>query len=352
MPDKCRTALDEGQPVAIIGAGVAGLTAARLLSPHLPTALFEAASVAGGRLATRRIGDHTFDHGAQFFKPRHPRFTAAVRQLEEQGLATPWHARFVEVRDGAITARRQWTDSPGHYVGTGGMDSIAAAWSAGLDLRLGCRVTGLRRAMGSTWLTLNDGPDQGPFGLVILALPAPAARHLLPADSVLRPHAGATMMKSCYALMVGLDNPVDPGFDAALVKDAPISWVSVTGSRPGHQGPPGILALSANAWADVQQDRPPADIQDALLQALSDLWRHPLRPRFAALHHWPHANSDPVRQDQPLIDTRNRIVLCGDWIRQGRMEAAFLSGAQVADAVLAMSGGMQTHMAAAGSTPA
>ncbi len=344
----CRTALDERQPVAIIGAGVAGLTAARLLSPHLPTILFEAATVAGGRLATRRIGDHAFDHGAQFFKPRHLRFTAVVRQLEEQGLVTPWSARFVEVRDGAITAHRQWAESSRHYVGVAGMDTIVAAWSAGLDLRLGCRVTGLQSTGDGTWLTMDDGREQGPFGHVILALPAPVARHLLPADSVLHLHAGAAIMKSCYALMVGLNDPVDPGFDAALVKHAPISWVSFAASRPGHKGPPGIVALSANAWADAQQGRPLADIQDTLLQALSDLCGRPLRPVLAALHHWPHANSDPVRQDQPLIDTKNRIALCGDWVRQGRVEAAFLSGAQIADAMLAMSGDTQAHRAAVG----
>ncbi|WP_158659841.1 NAD(P)/FAD-dependent oxidoreductase [Niveispirillum cyanobacteriorum] len=344
--------MDEGQPVAIVGAGIAGLTAARLLSPHLPTILFEAAAVAGGRLATCRVGDHAFDHGAQFFKPRHPRFMSAVRQLEQQGLVAPWPARFVEVRGGAIATRRQWTAASGHYVGVAGMDAIVAGWSAGLDLRLGCPATGLRRTTEGTWLTLNDGSDQGPFGLVILALPAPAARHLLPADSVLRPYADAAVMRSCYALMVGLDDAIDPGFDAALVKDAPISWVSVTESRPGHHGPPGIVALAANAWADAKQGQPPADIQAALLNALSDLCGHPVRSRFAALHHWPHANSDPVRQDHPLIDTKSRIALCGDWVRQGRVEVAFLSGAQIADAVLAMSGcaGTSNHMAASEAT--
>ncbi|WP_165772299.1 NAD(P)/FAD-dependent oxidoreductase [Niveispirillum lacus] len=335
MPDAYWALRQHKQPVAIIGAGVAGLTAARLLSPRIPTVLYDAAASVGGRLATRRCDGHAFDHGAQFFKPRHPRFAAEVRRLVDQGVVAPWIARFAEFRGGTIASRRQWTSESAHYVGIGGMGALAASWATGLDLRLSRRVTGLRSALDGTWLTLDSDGEQGPFGLVILALPAPGAHALLPADCPLRSVTARARMKSCYALMLGLDGDLDLGFDAALVKDAPLSWISVTGSRPGHQGPSGIVALAANAWADANRDRPPADIQAALLAALSDLCERPFHASVTTLHHWPSANSDPVRADGPQIDPDHRIALCGDWLRQGRVEAAFLSGAQIADTIIA-----------------
>lgn len=56
---------------AIIGAGLTGLTLGwDLLQkfPHLKVQIFEKSSGCGGRLATRRIGNLTYDHGAQFIK--------------------------------------------------------------------------------------------------------------------------------------------------------------------------------------------------------------------------------------------------------------------------------------------
>ena len=54
-------------PVLIIGAGVAGLSAAAALRARSADAiLVEASSRVGGRTLTTRIGGHAFDHGAQW----------------------------------------------------------------------------------------------------------------------------------------------------------------------------------------------------------------------------------------------------------------------------------------------
>lgn len=50
----------------IIGAGITGLTLARELAGE-STLILEKSKGVGGRMATRRAGDFTFDHGAQFY---------------------------------------------------------------------------------------------------------------------------------------------------------------------------------------------------------------------------------------------------------------------------------------------
>ena len=53
----------------IIGAGMTGLTIAELLkSPISEISIIEKSKSVGGRLATRRDGFATYDHGAQFYK--------------------------------------------------------------------------------------------------------------------------------------------------------------------------------------------------------------------------------------------------------------------------------------------
>ena len=61
--------------IAIVGAGIAGLAAARRLrAAGLTCTLFDKSPGLGGRMATRREGYLRFDHGAQYFTARGPRF--------------------------------------------------------------------------------------------------------------------------------------------------------------------------------------------------------------------------------------------------------------------------------------
>ena len=54
--------------IAIIGAGIAGLAAAQQLKqPDFGMTLIEKSRGVGGRMATRRINDLQYDHGAQYF---------------------------------------------------------------------------------------------------------------------------------------------------------------------------------------------------------------------------------------------------------------------------------------------
>ena len=64
--------------VLVVGAGMAGLTAAsELQQTNLNVLIIDKGRGVGGRLASRRIGPATFDHGAQFMTARDPRFAAA-----------------------------------------------------------------------------------------------------------------------------------------------------------------------------------------------------------------------------------------------------------------------------------
>ncbi|MEO0815401.1 MAG: FAD-dependent oxidoreductase, partial [Myxococcota bacterium] len=59
--------------VAIVGAGMAGMSCARTLADHgVPVTVFDKGRGPGGRMSTRRAEPHVFDHGAQYFVARDP----------------------------------------------------------------------------------------------------------------------------------------------------------------------------------------------------------------------------------------------------------------------------------------
>jgi NADPH-dependent 2,4-dienoyl-CoA reductase/sulfur reductase-like enzyme len=76
------------QTMAVVGAGISGLTCARTLADHgLPVTVFEKSRGVGGRMATRRSDNGAvFDHGAQYFTVRDQRFQNCVDSWQHAGL--------------------------------------------------------------------------------------------------------------------------------------------------------------------------------------------------------------------------------------------------------------------------
>lgn len=88
----------------VIGAGLAGLTLARSLTLE-HTIVLEKSKGIGGRMATRRNGEHTFDHGAQFYSSHEP--TSVDEFWSSKGIAKVWftkEGREYKVAHGGITA--------------------------------------------------------------------------------------------------------------------------------------------------------------------------------------------------------------------------------------------------------
>ena len=109
--------------IAIIGAGIGGLTLAQALADQHEVVVFEKGRGMGGRMATRYADGFAFDHGAQYFTARDPRFVALVDKLVAVGAVAPWQGPIASIAaDGTISVDGM---RDGHYVGTPNMNSFA-----------------------------------------------------------------------------------------------------------------------------------------------------------------------------------------------------------------------------------
>ena len=99
--------------VAIVGAGVAGLAAARALDTQ-KYMIFEKSRGPGGRLASKRVDDLRVDIGAQFFTAREPRFQEIVSDAVDAGFVERWKPRMGTFINGHAIAS---PDSEVRFVG-------------------------------------------------------------------------------------------------------------------------------------------------------------------------------------------------------------------------------------------
>jgi len=91
--------------VAIIGAGIAGLSCANQLKAlGFQVQIYEKSHGASGRMSTRKREDWSADHGAQYFTARDPLFLKELNQWIEADVAAIWNPRL------KVFEENQWRD--------------------------------------------------------------------------------------------------------------------------------------------------------------------------------------------------------------------------------------------------
>ena len=323
--------------VAVIGAGMAGLTVARELSRFANVKIFEKSRGPGGRMATRRGGGYTFDHGAQFFKARSQGFRELASQLQSAGILESWDGRFAEFDQGKLIKRRQWDSSHPHYVGIPSMNAVGKYLGQELEIMTATRVLNMQREDNGWLLNDENMACLGYFDWVIFSVPAEQAAQVVPAEASFSSKLDSLSMQPCYSLMLGFDRELDLSFDAALVKNAAISWISVDSSKPGRPCGMSMVVHSANQWAAENMEKNRDWIMDVLLSASCKVAGAEVsKADHVALHRWRYANMPARGPEQFFVDQEWQIAACGDWCIQGKVEAAYLSGKAASAKILSL----------------
>ena len=318
--------------IAIIGAGLSGMTAARTLQAVASVSIFDKSRGVGGRMSTRYAGDYEFDHGAQYFTARDPRFQTAILSAIEQGVVAPWAGRARYLKDAKIEP-----DTGGdRFVGAPRMNSWAKLLSKGLDISLGARVDKLSRIKGLWSLNFEDGSTQDGFDYVICALPSVQAEALLPDDFSAMAAIRAAKMEACFALMIGFEGQHDFGWDSLRTQEGPAAWLAVNSTKPGRNNAITTLMVhSSPEWANAHAEAERAWVQTEMEASATkscgiDINTAP----HSVLHRWLYASVSISPKQAALWDPNMSLMACGDWCLGGRVEGAYLSGLAAADNLL------------------
>src|SRR4051794_16128883 len=106
--------------VVVVGAGIAGLSCARVLAEGgVRVRVVERGRVVGGRLASKRYDGRYADIGAAYLVADDPEFAAQVASWESRGLARPWTDTFQVYPGGRPTT------GPVRWSAPGGLRSLA-----------------------------------------------------------------------------------------------------------------------------------------------------------------------------------------------------------------------------------
>lgn len=324
--------------LAIIGAGLSGLTLAGELDGFAEVTVFDKSLRAGGRIATR-AGDegYQFDYGAQFLTARSVAFQNYLKPLIAAGQVAEWRPRVITLGDARKAYRRDWFEP--HYVAVPGMNTLCQLAAEGKNLMFDTAIESLEKTTAGWMLRDRSGDCHGSFDWVACTMPAPQAAALLPSSFAGYEQVCGTKMLGCYSLLLGFAEPLQTLWQAAVVKHSPIRWLAFEPSRPGRAESCGLLVQSTNAWAEQHLDDDTRQVQGVLWHELERLMAKALpEPKYSRLHRWRYANTVLTTKAAPevlpeaecLVDEQLQLGVCGDWLLGGRVESAYLSGLALA----------------------
>ncbi len=310
--------------VAIVGAGIAGLSCANVLQQAgVSTVVFDKSRGPGGRMCTRRGERWQCDHGAQYFTAIDPAFRTEVARWQAAGVAAPWAVQPAVIGE-------QEAPHPDlalqRFVGVPRMTAPARLLAEGLEMKLQTTVTQLIHEDGRWQLeTQEHGRMEKSFDALILAVPAPQAVPLLkPVAGELAGLASQANMRASWAMMLRYASPLALPFEAAFINHGPLRWVARDSSKPGRPGGETWLIHATAAWSETHIEATPETVATHLLAAFTELGA-PLPDSWTA-HRWRYADADPAFIHAPLWHEELQLGVCGDWLNGGKVEGAWLSG--------------------------
>ena len=308
--------------VIIIGSGLSGITAARILHQQGRDCLvLDKGRRIGGRCSTKRKDGMTFNHGAQFFTAKDHSFQALVQEAKTQNAIASW--------------------SFGHhsesFIGAPTMRDFISYLAKDIRVEQDVKITHIIRE--DSLYHLQDEAGLSYYARhIICTIPAPQAASLIEvAAPSLVPTALSAIYDPCWTVMLALkDTASGDGFP--LRDHGDIGWANYEPLRLGDtpQTPYGpAMTIQASPQASHHMLSWQAeDVIATMTDKLEQVTKTKLEVQFSLAHRWLYARvATPAKADLPFANDDQSFVLAGDYFSAARLEAAYLSGKRAAHAL-------------------
>ena len=312
--------------IAVIGAGLAGITFACIMKDKFNVKIFEKSRGVGGRMSTRKESPFIFDHGAQFFKIKTTECKKFFSQLFKKDIIQPWSFKLAYFEGNHLREIKIIKNADKFYVGVPNMDSILKYISRDCNVILDTKIERIKRKNDKWELCDQNRKLHGMYDWVILSLPAEQSLDLISDKTSFYPNIKKIKMKGCYSLMVGMDKSLKLDFDAAFIENKDIAWLALNNSKPSRMKNHCLLINSSYEYASKNINTPKDKVLEHLLNISSNLINYDLfKSSMIKIHQWRHVEAECSPKENYFIDHDNKIAVCGDWLINSRVEGAFLS---------------------------
>lgn len=341
--------------VAIVGAGIAGLTCAqRLHQAGYHVIVVEKSRGLGGRIATRRLLNTQVDHGLRYLEPQSDLLELLIQCLLKHKVLQRWTNQVHTFQQ----SDKQQKDKQEHnyqlleaevcprYVAPMGMTAIAKFLATDLKVFCSHKVQAIALADQTWQLELESSTNQ-PIEAVkaqalVVAIPAPQALALLePLVNSLLPEFLTSLrsveFEPCISAIAGYsaEKAQDLTYQeiswkaVTFPQDPNLSWLGLDSSKRLTAEQPIFVVQSSATFAKQHLDS--KDLQPVGHQLLTHAAQHLLpwleTPEWLQVHRWRYAFPEKPWQNSCLSTSTPLPLVCsGDWCGGIQAESGLNSG--------------------------
>ncbi len=324
--------------IAIIGAGITGLSAAKHLHDNgIEVIVFDKARGKGGRLTTKRLDMGAINIGAQYFTAKSDTFIKQTQQWIEANVAAQWD---FTPRKASNDNLEESPDSRKRYVGSNGMRSLTQSLSNGLTVTNNTRISHMKTAPhGHTLIDENNQEHTG-FDWIISTLPAEQAKVLFENTPTINNQIAHDVHTPCCAVTLATTGHIDKNIQG-IFGDNTVAWVSRLSSQPLWEKPRNaqfddIWEIHFTPeWSEANHTQTKDSIINQAQKWLENTTRTSLTLKDSYYHFWKYANlTDKNATYPPAICNKLKLAATGAWCFGGRVEGGYLAGIDIANTVL------------------
>ena len=321
--------------VAVIGAGITGVTLTNLLKEKVNITVFEKSRGVGGRMATRRAEPYQFNHGAQYFKVENKEFKNFLQPLMVNKLIKPLETSQIEILNKRVIKRTKIFNKK-YFTAESKMNSVIKYLiNNNFSIKLLCKVEKIIKENDKWFIIDSDQMSYGPYDWLFITIPPNQAIEILFNNFKFLDILRKIKMRSCYSLMLGFEKIKEFNFDTALFLDEDVQWLSIKKKIIKSKQYYNLLINSSYNFAEKNINGSKDELSDYLLKQVSDILKCELNNfEHKALHFWKYAISEKNYNLGSLLDEDLKVVVCGDWCMNGKVEGGFLSAKDAVNKVL------------------
>lgn len=323
---------NQGLSVAIIGAGISGLSCATQLQKlGYSVEIFEKSRGPSGRMSTRHGNDWSADHGAQYFTARDPLFVNEVHTWVKAQVAAPWKPDLKVFED------QNWRQNHSkdiRYVGIPSMNTPGKYLAEQLTVSYNQTIESVEHIDHQWRLSTKEiGVINKQFDWVIFAMPAPQTEIIAKSlDKNIEKLTQQAQMNGCWTLMVQFQEKQSINFDAAFINQEIISWICRNNSKPNRPHKESWTIHANPEWSQRLIESPKEEVATLILACAKKLGLDCQNAEIST-HRWRYANGSISTMPGFYINPDLSLGICGDWLNGGRVEGAWLSGYQLASQI-------------------
>lgn len=321
--------------VGIVGAGIAGLAAARTLTASgIETVVFERSRGYGGRCATRRVSGYVFDSGATIVSP----YTHELGRVMTDELDT---SELVEVERpiflhsfGRVTGIDPQKNVR-RYAYQHGINTLGKLLAEPLDVRLETEVDQIEQPADGGYAIAGETFDR-----LILTPPIPETEQLLRSVGDTRSFSGSRY-RSCLSVLLGFEGVVDKPYHALIDphQSEPLTWLSIeTLKVPDTRAPEGCTAVVAQMSARYSRysfTKPDEEIvRETVLDVGRILGNDYMQPVVSQVVRWKYSHVSNTLSFGAVNKADATILVASDGLIGARVHQAYDIGIEAAQRLL------------------